>query len=430
MIPNLPTETASDRRAWLVCGVVLLATMLNYMDRQTLAQLATEIKAQLSLTNAQYGELELGFGIAFAAGAIAWGFVVDRFGVRWTYPLVVLGWSAAGFATAFASSYAELLACRIVLGAFEAGQWPCALKTSQQLLSVRDRPLGNSIVQAGASLGAIATPVAIQLMASTEPGAWRLPFAVIGGVGVAWLVPWAWAARDPRLARHAEPPAAALPAADANPWAEPSPPTSDFARRYAVAAVVVIAINLCWHFFRAWMPSFLKEHHHYDATTVNWFSSVYYIVTDLGCVAIGWLVRWMSGRGWSVHGARVAGFALCCAMTAMSVAAAVLPAGPALLGTLLVVGFGALPLFPIYYSLSQDLSTRNQGKVTGSLSAITWTCTAVMQRLVGGWVDARGSFAEAILASGLWPLVGLAALAGFWNWPIRARRGGDRAASG
>ena len=80
-----------------------------------------------------------------------------------------------------------------------------------------------------------------------------------------------------------------------------------------------------------------------------------------------------------------------------------------LLGVLLVIGFGALGLFPNYYSLTQDLSTRHQGKVTGALGCITWVCTAWMQKLVGQSVDATGSYASGIFVIGLLPLVAFAA---------------------
>src|SRR5262249_57522393 len=58
---------------WSVCGMLLLATMLNYMDRQTLAQMAQRIGRELHLSNEQYGTLETGFGLAFAAGGIITG---------------------------------------------------------------------------------------------------------------------------------------------------------------------------------------------------------------------------------------------------------------------------------------------------------------------------------------------------------------------
>ena len=140
---------------------MLLATMLNYMDRQALAQQATEISRELKLTNEDYGQLETGFGLAFAVGGIVTGLIADRISPRWLYPAVLLGWSAVGFATGWVTSYRELLVCRVLLGFFEAGHWPCALVTAQRLLSRRDRPLGNSILQSGASLGAIATPIVV-----------------------------------------------------------------------------------------------------------------------------------------------------------------------------------------------------------------------------------------------------------------------------
>ena len=77
-----------------------------------------------------------------------------------------------------------------MLGFFEAGQWPVRLVASQRLLSRRNRPLGNSILQSGASLGAIATPLVVLLLNRGEPSGWRLPFRVIGAAGLVWVVAW------------------------------------------------------------------------------------------------------------------------------------------------------------------------------------------------------------------------------------------------
>ena len=79
----------------------------------------------------------------------------------------------------------------MLLGFFEAGHWPCALVTAQRLLARRDRPLGNSILQSGASLGAIATPIVVLALDDRlRPDSWRLPFRVIGALGVVWVVAW------------------------------------------------------------------------------------------------------------------------------------------------------------------------------------------------------------------------------------------------
>src|SRR3954465_7452021 len=100
---------------WWVC-VLLLATMLNYMDRQTLSQSATDISKELGLTNEDYGKLERGFGLAFAAGGLVLGVGAARVSLRWLYPAVLLAWSVAGLATGWARDFGELMACRVALG--------------------------------------------------------------------------------------------------------------------------------------------------------------------------------------------------------------------------------------------------------------------------------------------------------------------------
>src|SRR2546423_11298203 len=103
---------------WCVCGLLLFASMINYMDRQTLANVAVRITNEFQLTQEQYGNIETIFGYAFAFGSLIFGFIADRISVRWLYPVVLLCWSATGFATSFAHTYTGLLVCRALLGLF------------------------------------------------------------------------------------------------------------------------------------------------------------------------------------------------------------------------------------------------------------------------------------------------------------------------
>ena len=47
-----------------------------------------------------------------------------------TLLLVLVLWSAIGFATGLCRDYTDLLWCRTLLGLFEGGHWPCAVKTT------------------------------------------------------------------------------------------------------------------------------------------------------------------------------------------------------------------------------------------------------------------------------------------------------------
>jgi ACS family hexuronate transporter-like MFS transporter len=405
--------------------------MLMYMDRQALAQQMTEILAALQLSNTDYARLELGFGMAFAVGGIVTGFVADRISPRWLYPTVLMGWSTVGFLTGWVTSYRELLACRVLLGFFEAGHWPCALVTSQRLLARRDRPLGNSILQSGASLGAIATPIVVLLLTTDAPESWRLPFRVIGALGVFWVVAWLGTIRSedlelkpaaPELPPEEESPGAAVP--DDLLAADVSARRRAFARRFLALVVVVITINLCWQYFRAWMPGMLRKQYGYNQREVQVFSIAYYVATDVGCLTIGLLVKWLATRGWSVHAARMSTFLACSLLTGLSVVAAALPASWLLLATLLVIGFGSLGQFPTYYALTQELSARRMGRVTGTLSFLTWTSTALVQEPIGRWIDRTGSYSLVTLLAGLLPMLGFLALLLLWDVPRSARRSG------
>ncbi|HEV3341331.1 MAG TPA: MFS transporter [Pirellulales bacterium] len=429
---------------WQVCGILLLATMLNYMDRQTLSMTITEISRELHLNNEQYGNLEFGFGVAFAVGGLVTGLLADFVSIRWLYPLVLAGWSISGFAAAYAESigevltppalretlspgYAGLLACRIALGFFEAGQWPCALVTSQRLLSPQDRPLGNSLLQSGAAIGAILTPLVVQMLVTDAPGSWRTPFQLIGVFGLAWIVPWLLTVRAGDLRRR-DSNGASPRNIDGGIQVENKPPALGdsatgprvggllvFCRRFAALLLTVILINLCFHFFRAWLPKFLREFHGYNRESVNYFTAAYYVATDAGCLSVGLAVKRLTLAGWPLHRARMTTFAACGCLTGLSALAAHLPAGPLLLALLLLIGFGALGLFPNYYSLTQELSTRHQGIVTGVLGCATWTCIAAMQHFVGQRVDQTGSYADGIFMVGLLPLVACAVLLALWG---------------
>lgn len=455
--PDSPLTASHANYKWFVCGMLLLALVLNYMDRQTLSLTITAIEQEIHLNNTQYGRLEKGFGYAFAVGAIFFGLLADRLNVKWLYPLVLVGWSAAGLATGFADrlgqwitplmapwcdvegltlssdpevsrAYLGFLVCRVTLGFFEAGQWPCALVTTQRMLAASDRPFGNSILQSGASVGAILTPIVVGMFApaivatdaatasvtaSEHLGWWRLPYVVIGSLGIFWIGPWLWLVRGLNLTRPA-----AAPTTKKEDELRGSAAVSQWliiVRRYVALAVVVVMINMTWQYFRVWLPKMLEQYHGYRPDQVRWFVTAYYIATDVGCISAGVAVKWLAARHWNVHRARMVTFTFCAALTALSTLASQLDRGPLLLGTFLVIGFGALGLFPNYYSLTQELSARHQGIISGSLGFLTWVITSEMQERVGKVIDETKSYADGIFYIGLLPLLGCAALWLLWG---------------
>jgi ACS family hexuronate transporter-like MFS transporter len=119
----------------------------------------------------------------------------------------------------------------------------------------------------------------------------------------------------------------------------------------------------------------------------------------------------------SVHRARMSMFLGCSLLTGLCMAAAYLPGSWLLLFTLLVIGFGSLGQFPIYYAFSQELSAQRMGKITGTLSCLTWTATALAQEPIGQWIDQTHSYSQVTFIAGLVPFVGYFALLFLWHSP-------------
>ena len=402
------TDARPPAWKWIVAGLLLLATMINYLDRQTLSSLAPRIADDFKLDPIQYGNLEMAFGLAFAVGSLAFGYLADLVSIRWLYPAVLLAWSLVGVLTGTTDTYEELLVCRTALGFFEAGHWPCAVRTTQRLLSEKDRTLGNSVLQSGAAIGAIVTPLTINAMIgdSTEFGIWRGPFIAVGFAGMLWIVGWLALIRHRDLA-----PRPTEVNTGESVWKQ------IVSRRFLALFMVVLALNLTWQLLRAWLTLFLAHKDYgrgYTESEARYFTSAFYVAADAGCLLAGAAVGWLARRGWDGHRARVLIFGIGAGLCALTTVAAFLPKGPALLGVLLLVAAGTLALFPCYYSFAQDLGRQNIGKISGLLAALGWAVSSPFQTLFGREVKATGSYDLGIALIGWAPLLGLVALLLLW----------------
>lgn len=398
MTAAAPAARPSEVRIWSVCFVLLLASSINYMDRQTLSNVSVRIKTEFGLSGEQYGQIELAFGWAFAVGATVFGIIADRTSIRWLYPGVLLAWSVMGMLTGWAESFVGLLACRLLLGFFEAGHWPCALKTTQRLLPSDRRTLGNSVLQSGTAIGAIVTPVIMLQLLTEDVGSWRIAFQIVGGIGIFWIALWLWMVHGLDL----ETPAVDRQAQSASAWKSFVDALRDY--RFLILIVVVISINTAWHLLRAWLPMFLQEGRGYSEKAMLGYMFWYNIATDVGCLAAGAATVALGRRGWSSQGARVAVFCVCAALTSLCALVPWLPQGPALLGVFLLVAMGSLGLFPCYYAFSQEVSIRHQGKITGLLGTVAWLSTSPLHIVFGRWIDQTGSFDMGLMLAGLVPV--------------------------
>jgi ACS family hexuronate transporter-like MFS transporter len=415
----------------------MLATVINYMDRMALNQMALRIQWYFQLNNTQYSLLESVFSFAFAIGALTTGYLVDRISVRWVYPAMVFFWSVAGVLTGFADAYWMLLTCRLALGFFEAGNWPCGIRTVKAIMRPDERSLGSSLFSSGTALGAVITPlVVLALLLSYDPeepqrhaimavtggtyaavtdaptDTWKYPFRVIGSLGVVWIV--LWFALVPRsMIRNA-----------GGVGSSPADDTSRFRdifrdRRFWIVFTMAVTINITWHGYRSWLPLYLQKERGYSEKEMARFTTFYYLIADVGSWTMGGLTLLLARRGMGLQRSRVIAYSCCAALALLSVAVPFLPDGVALQVGLLAVAFGALGLFPTYFAFSQELSVKHQGKVTGILGASAHFSLAAIYPLEGLIADATKSYAPVLAGIGVAPLLGLVFV--LRGWPAEPR---------
>lgn len=417
----MPETPRSSFWKWWVCGVLLLATFLNYADRQTLAVSLPELKQRFHIEEARVGMLEGYFGFAFAAGSVLFGFLADRIGPRRLYPAVLVGWSAAGIATVFAGfpeltrhlqspddspgtgPFRWLLICRTLLGFCEAGHWPCALITARQILLAKDRPLGNGLLQSGASLGAVLIPIYAEIV-ERNGAEWNFAFWSVGVLGLLWVPLWFALVRKSDFADP--PPPAAIESESVDAFT--------FARRLFVLAVVVSCLNVSWQFLRAWLPLFLQDFHQIPRESTRFIVVAFFLASDAGCVLAGLLVKLLASRGWDVDAARRVGFFV---FALLSACAAIVPFagdGWLMVGLLIIAGMGVLGLHPYYYAFAQDLPQRRMGLYSGGLAATAWVVASQFQITIGAEIQRSKSYDVGLVIGGLAPAVGLAALLFVW----------------
>ena len=183
-----------DRRRAIILTLVIVAGVLNYVDRQIIAVLKPVISADMHWTDADYGRLATLFQFAAVVAYLFTGRLVDRLGIKWANPIGVAAWSLAAMSHGAARTFVQFASARVALGATEAMGTPTGIKTIASLFAPVQRAGAIGISNAAGNVGAIVTPLIVPWVALSF--GWRASFVLVGAVGLAWSVAWLFAAQD------------------------------------------------------------------------------------------------------------------------------------------------------------------------------------------------------------------------------------------
>ena len=114
-------------RYWII-ALVFFATVINYLDRQTLSVVAPLLRDEFRMSNTEYSYAVFAFMLAYTIMNGVSGRVIDLMGSRRGFILIMIWWSAAAMAHSLVVGVFSLALCRLLLGAGEAGNWPAGVK--------------------------------------------------------------------------------------------------------------------------------------------------------------------------------------------------------------------------------------------------------------------------------------------------------------
>jgi ACS family hexuronate transporter-like MFS transporter len=281
---------------WLVLGITSLVLVLNYADRAAFGVAGSTIIKEFHLTKTEFGLISSIFFFGYAPFCFIGGWFADKYGPRVVMGTAVAWWSIFTALTAVGAGYVSFLVIRFLFGFGEGPQGSVTVKTMRNWFPQRQMGTAVGISQGSTPLGGvIGTPLVAWLLAIS--GDWRLPFIVLGVVGVLmaigwWVIvrdtpdvhPWATKAEADELADDNSSSAAAAEAAG-----QVVEPLSHYLKRPLVLATAAAFFGYAWvlYTFLSWFPVYLVEARGVQLKDVAWIGALPWVVGVIGYVLGG-----------------------------------------------------------------------------------------------------------------------------------------------
>jgi ACS family hexuronate transporter-like MFS transporter len=399
---------------WWVAGLIFLATLINFVNRLTVAVLGPVITNQLGLSASEFASLTTVFLVAYTISQGLSGRLYDRIGAKRGFAVSIVVWSVASMAHAFATGLASLNCFRFLLGLGEAGNWPGAAKEIAEWIPPRQRALGRGIFNSGTSIVSVVAPPLIIAM-ETAFG-WRPTFLVVGAAGFVWLGLWLWFYESPERHRW-------ISKAELEELQNAEVRRQDYGRGKTGGVLhrretwgIVLGRFCCdpvWWLYVTWLPMYLYKVHGFSVQQIGAFAWLPFVAADAGALSGGWLSGYLIQRGWSVDRARKSVIVLGMLCMCTGVFAAKASGAGAALAWIAVVLYGFQTWINNVQTMPSDYFPQSAvGAVTGMGGVGAGIGSMLLIQTTGLVVDRFGSYTPVLIGAAVLPLVGTGLL--FW----------------
>ena len=294
------------RYRWGICALLFFVITINYIDRQIIGVLKPVIEEDMGWSEVDYGNIVTAFQASYGIGLLVVGRWLDRVGTRKGIAIAIALWSLAACFHAAARSVLAFILARIALGVAESAAYPGAVKSIAEWFPKRERALGVGILNAGANVGVLLTPIIAIGIAGAY--GWRSAFLVTGLIG--FVVLWAWLRYFRQPADHPKV------STDERTWidqdgedaaGEPLGWKDAIRQRQAWFFICgKFFTDPVWYLFLFWLPDFLSKTQGMELfpkgdsgilATIGPALIGVYLLADIGSIAGGWLSSHLVGRG-------------------------------------------------------------------------------------------------------------------------------------
>ncbi|GAB3305169.1 MFS transporter [Epidermidibacterium keratini] len=426
----MSTETMSRAR-YRILATNFAILMLNYADRAVIGVVAPVMIAEFGFSKATFGWILAAFAFTYSPFGFIGGWLADRIGPRKTMAWAIAVWSTFTALTAAGMGFVSLLLIRLAFGAGEGPQATVTAKLMHNWFPRTERGTALGIANAATPLGgAIGTPLVVLFMSIANDN-WRVPFIVLGVLGVFALIGWLAVVRDVPQEHPAANAAEVSYITGVDPNAQqtsegaghnrPAPVPfrewGPYLKRPAVWSTALAYFGYAWILwtFLSWFPTYLVEERGVDLTALAIGGAIPWVGGCIGLAAGGILTDWLVRRSGNPVAPRRNLVIVCLTMTALLFAAIglVRTEWTAVLLMTAVVFFLYLTGAQYWLIVGEAVPANSYGAVSGAVQAFATLASIIAPVLTGYLVDSSLGWTGVFALAGAIAIVGVLALAIF-----------------
>lgn len=395
--PTRPTRVRYGVLA-AACGLAVI----TYIHRVGFAMASAEFKEPVGLTDTHISWLMAAFMIGYGIFEMPWGLLADRFGVRDVLAAIVLGGSILTAAVSLVmflpggigGIVAFLIVARFLFGAFQAGTFPAFSRMMADWMPITERGSAQGAIWMSSRIGgALAPRIVVSLFAFL--GDWRVAWALIASIGLAWCAGfWPWFRNRPEempgvnegernLIEAGRPIKAGQ--GHSHSHSHAGVPWGRMLRSRSVWSLWLMYgfLGFSGNFYLTLLPTYLKAHRHLSSETTSWLTSLPFALGVVGCLLGGRISdamtrRW--GKRWGRRAVGAAGLTL----AGLSMAAVPWVEGVVPLGFLLILTFfgNDMAMAPSW-AAAADIGERYSGVLSGAMNMMGSFMAAIEALIIG-----------------------------------------------